>query len=42
MIANARIELTKQMKPGPAPEKPKAPPFAGRGWSYGNVPPEAE
>lgn len=41
-IANAGIELTRRMKPGAPPEKPKAPPFVGRGWSYGNVPPEVE
>jgi hypothetical protein len=32
------IELTQSMKPGPVPERAKAP-FAGRAWSYGNVPP---
>jgi neutral ceramidase len=41
-IANAGIELTKQMTPGKIPERPKAPPFAGKGWGYGNVPPEVE
>ena len=40
-VANAGIELAKQMKPAPAPEPPKAPPFA-KAWSYGNTPPELE
>ncbi len=39
-IANAGIELTRQMQPGKAPEPPRNPSFTGRGWSYGNVPPE--
>lgn len=39
-IANAGIELAKSMKPGPVPEPAKAPPFVGKGWTYGNVPPE--
>ena len=32
------IELTKTMTPSPVPERAKVP-FAGRAWSYGNVPP---
>lgn len=39
-IANAGIELARSMKPDAVPEPPKAPPFAGKGWSYGSVPPE--
>ena len=38
-MADAGIELTKQMTPAPAPEPPKAPPF-GKPWTYGNTPPE--
>ena len=41
-MANAGIELTKQMTPAPVPQEPKLPPFTGKGWSYGNVPPEVE
>jgi hypothetical protein len=41
-IADTGIALTKQMTPGKTPGRPKAPPFAGKGWSYGNVPPEVE
>ncbi len=40
-IANAGIELTRQMKPAPVPEPPKASPFA-KPWGYGNTPPERE
>ena len=39
-IVKAAVELAKQLKPGPVPEPPKAPPFNGQPWSYGNVPPE--
>src|SRR4029079_14074740 len=30
--------LARQLKPGPAPEPPRRPPFKGEPWSYGNVP----
>lgn len=40
MIVEAGLEMTRQMKPGPIPEPPKAPVFRGQPWSYGNVPPE--
>lgn len=40
-MADTGIALTKEMKPAPAPEQPKAPPFS-RAWGYGNVPPEVE
>lgn len=39
-IVDASLELARQMKPGLLPEPPKAPPFKGQPWSYGNVPPE--
>lgn len=39
-IANGCIELTRELKPSPSPEFPKAP-FGGP-WRYGNVPPELE
>ena len=38
-IVKAGLELAAQLKPGPSPEPPKAPPFRAP-WSYGNVPPE--
>ncbi len=40
-MANACIEMAKEMKPAAKPEFQKAPPF-GRPWTYGNVPPELE
>lgn len=40
-LADTGIALTREMKPAPAPEAPKAPPFA-KAWTYGNVPPELE
>ncbi|HZH72277.1 MAG TPA: hypothetical protein VFD91_07280 [Mariniphaga sp.] len=39
-MADAGIELTKQMKPGNVPEFEKAPPYTGNAWQYGNVKPE--
>ena len=32
------IELARQMKPAPLPQRPPAPPFK-EPWQYGNVPP---
>ncbi len=40
IIVKAGVELARQMKPGIAPEFPKAPPFNGEAWAYGNVKPE--
>ncbi len=42
MIANAGIELTKQMQPSAVPTREPHAPFSGNGWGYGNVPPEVE
>jgi hypothetical protein len=39
-MVDAGLELARRMKPGPVPPKPKAPPFRGQPWDYGNVPPE--
>ncbi len=39
-IVDAGLELANQMTPGAEPEFPKAPPFSGQPWSYGNVKPE--
>ncbi len=41
-MAQKGIELANQMAPEPKPEPPKIPPFAGKPWTYGNVPPELE
>ncbi|HEX7377742.1 MAG TPA: hypothetical protein VF278_11550 [Pirellulales bacterium] len=41
-IADAGIELSRQLTPGPAPVAKPAPPFKGNGWTYGNLPPELE
>jgi len=38
-IVEASLALAHQLKPGPLPVPPKAPPFK-ESWSYGNVPPE--
>lgn len=38
-MANAGIELANQMRPGPVPQPPPAPPFKAP-WAYGAVPPE--
>ncbi|QIF04037.1 hypothetical protein [Roseimicrobium sp. ORNL1] len=40
-MADAGIELSKQLKPDPMPEPPKIGRF-GRAWTYGAVPPEVE
>ena len=42
MIADAGIELTKQLTPDDLPVPPPHAPFQGDGWSYGNVPPEVD
>ena len=39
-MRDAGIELARQLKPGAVPEPPRRPPFTGKPWSYGNVPPE--
>ena len=39
-MVEAGVELARQMTPGAAPERPKAPPFGGKPWDYGDVPPE--
>lgn len=36
------LELAKALTPGPVPTRPKAPPFPGKAWSYGDVPPERQ
>jgi neutral ceramidase len=41
-IVEALLGLAGQMTPGKVPQPPKAPPFRGNPWSYGNVPPELE
>lgn len=39
-LRDAGIEQAKKMKPGTVPTPPKPNPFAGKAWSYGDVPPE--
>ena len=41
-IVVASVELARQMKPGVLSEPPKAPPFHGQPWDYGNVLPEKD
>lgn len=41
-MAKKGVELANQMTPEPAPEAPKAAPFANNPWTYGSVPPELE
>lgn len=41
-IANALIELSSELKPGPVPHPPALPPFQGKAWSYGSLPPELD
>jgi hypothetical protein len=37
-IAEALIDLSAGLKPGPVPKPPALPPFHGKPWSYGNLP----
>lgn len=39
-MRDAGIALARQLKPGALPEAPKRPPFKGKPWTYGNVPPQ--
>lgn len=39
-IADAGVRLANSLTPGKAPTRPPHAPFAGEGWSYGNVPAE--
>jgi hypothetical protein len=41
-IAEACVQLTRQLRPGELPTPKPHPEFRGNGWSYGNVPPELE
>jgi neutral ceramidase len=41
-IAEAAISLAREMSPGQIPTPSKLPPFAGKPWSYGSVPPELD
>ncbi len=41
-IVDAGVELTRQMKPAPAPKFPEPRSFSGEPWSYGSVKPELE
>jgi hypothetical protein len=39
-LVEAGVALARELRPGAVPERPKAPPFQGQPWSYGNVAPE--
>jgi neutral ceramidase len=41
-IADALIELSSDLKPGPVPQPPALPAFRGKPWSYGDLPPELD
>ena len=41
-MRDAGIELARQLKPGAVPEPPRRPPFTGKPWPYGDVPPERD
>ena len=41
-IRDAGLELARQLKPMPLPQRPLNPPFKGDGWLYGNQPPQRE
>ncbi len=41
-IAEAGLELARQMTPGVVPAATKAPPFRGQPWPYGDIPPQKD
>ncbi len=41
-IAEAGLELARQMKPGVVPAATKAPEFRGQPWPYGDIPPQKD
>lgn len=41
-IANAMVELSSRLTPGPVPQPPALPKWQGKPWSYGNLPPELD
>jgi hypothetical protein len=41
-IAEAGLGLARQLTPGRVPEAPKAPPFRGQPWPYGDIPPQKD
>ena len=41
-IADAELELSGQLHPGPVPALPPLPPFKGQPWAYGRVPAELD
>ncbi|HJN09690.1 MAG TPA: hypothetical protein QF564_13435 [Pirellulaceae bacterium] len=41
-IASEGIALTKQLKPSTILTRPPHPKFSGRGWQYGNLPPQVD
>lgn len=41
-IRDVGLELARQLKPMPLPQRPLAPPHKGEGWLYGNQPPQRQ
>jgi hypothetical protein len=41
-IADTLIQVSGDFQPGPIPVGPSLKPYVGRGWSYGNLPPELD
>src|SRR5208337_2772275 len=41
-IADALVDLSRIFKPGPVPRPRALPPFRGRSWTYGNLPPQLD
>ena len=41
-IADTAIKLAREMSPGSVPKPSALPPFTGRPWAYGSVPPELD
>jgi len=42
LIADTAIELARALKPGATPQAPALPPFTGKPWAYGSLPPELD
>ena len=41
-MRDAGIALARQLRPGIVPERARRPPFTGKPWPYGNVPPQRQ
>ncbi len=42
LIAETAVELASELKPGTPPQPLALPPFTGKPWAYGNLPPELD